>query len=222
MCFSATASFTTAALTGAVGVAAISRTTRVREIPIAAMPLVFAAQQAAEGALWLGFSHSWSASTMLFAANFFVLIALAFWPIWSPLALGSIELERWRRGAMLALLPVGLALAAYSTRSVLEYPFAASVVRHSLCYISRETYPTAAVPAYMLCTIAPWFLSSESPLRKVGGITAIGAAASLAFFYASFVSVWCFFAAAASIGIYAFFHQRRSAVLPAGPAPSIN
>ncbi|HSM96968.1 MAG TPA: DUF6629 family protein [Rhizomicrobium sp.] len=222
MCFSATASFTTSAVTGAVGIAAISRTTQAREIPIAVIPLVFATQQAAEGMLWLGFAHSWAPSTMLFAANLFVLIALAFWPVWSPLAVGAIERQHWRRGAMLALVPIGLALAAYSTRNVFEYPIAASVVRHSICYTLGETYPVAAVPAYMLCTIAPWILSSESLLRKIGGIVAIGAAASLAFFYASFVSVWCFFAAATSIGIYAFFHQRRSAALSAGPAPSIN
>ena len=209
MCFSATASFTTAVLTGVVGIATLSKATQVREIPIAMIPLDFAAQQVAEGMLWLGFVHAWPAYAMLFIANFFVLIALAFWPMWSPLAVGLAERVPARRRAILALLPVGLVLAGYSAWNLVENPYAASVVHHSICYISRWPYPAAVVPVYMLCTVAPLFLSSDSFLRKLGGVLTIGAVVSFAIFYTSFVSVWCFFAAAASIGIYAFFHQRQ-------------
>lgn len=213
MCFSAAASFTSAVLTAGVGIAALSKVARAREAPVAAIPLVFAAQQAAEGILWLGFAHAWPASVMLFAANFFVLIALAFWPVWSPLAVGLIEKLPGRRFAMFAFLPAGLVLAVYSARNIFENPYAASVVHHSICYISRGPYPAAGVPVYMLCTLAPLFLSSDSFLRKLGGVLAIGAVISLIFFYVSFVSVWCFFATAASIGIYVFFHQRQKTVL---------
>lgn len=209
MCFSATASFTIAALTGGVGIATLSKVAQARDVPIAAIPLVFAAQQAAEGILWLGFAHAWPTSVMLFAANFFVLIALAFWPIWSPLALGVMEKLPSRRLAIFAVLPVGLVLAAFSARNIFENPYAASVAHHSICYISRGAYPVAGVPIYMLCTVAPLFLSSNSLLRKLGGVLTIGMVVSLAFFYVSFVSVWCFFAAGSSIGVYAFFHQRR-------------
>ena len=211
MCFSATASFTTAVLTGGVGIATLSKTTRVREIPIAVMPLVFAAQQAAEGAIWLGFAHAWPASVMMIAANFFVLIALAFWPMWSPLAVGLTEKLPEHRLAIFALLPIGLVLAAYATRDIFEHPYAASVVNHSICYISRGSYPFTAVPFYALCTVAPLFLSSRPLLRKLGGVLALGMIVSFAFFYTNFVSVWCFFAAAASIGIFVYFHQRQLA-----------
>ena len=53
MCFSAPASFVAAAVTGAVGVAAMMRVHRREELPLAAMPLFFAVQQAIEGFLWL-------------------------------------------------------------------------------------------------------------------------------------------------------------------------
>lgn len=214
MCFSATASFTTAVLTAGVGIATFSKVAQAWEVPIAMFPLVFAVQQAAEGALWLGFAHAWPASVMLFAANFFVLIALAFWPIWSPLALGLMEKSPGRRLAIFALLPAGLILAVYSLRNIFENPYAASLAHHSICYISRGAYPVAGVPVYLLCTVAPLFLSSDSFFRKWGSVLTIGMAVSFAFFYVSFVSVWCFFAAAASIGIYAFFHQRHLEALP--------
>ena len=53
MCFSATASFLAAGVTGAIEVVAIARTRRASEAPLAAAPLIFAAQQGIEGLLWL-------------------------------------------------------------------------------------------------------------------------------------------------------------------------
>jgi hypothetical protein len=53
MCFSPLASFTTAALTGVIGVVAIGRVARPSELPLAAIPLFFGVQQAIEGGLWL-------------------------------------------------------------------------------------------------------------------------------------------------------------------------
>jgi len=51
MCFSATASFAVAGASGLAGAFTISRAKKLREVPLAAIPLVFAAQQAIEGSL---------------------------------------------------------------------------------------------------------------------------------------------------------------------------
>jgi hypothetical protein len=53
VCFSATASFTTAAVTAVIGVIAVSRTSQPREFMLAGMPIMFAIQQGIEGLLWL-------------------------------------------------------------------------------------------------------------------------------------------------------------------------
>ena len=50
MCFSAAASLSAAAVTGAVGVLTLAKTANARELPLAVVPLVFSAQQALEGA----------------------------------------------------------------------------------------------------------------------------------------------------------------------------
>ena len=55
MCFSAAADFTAAAGVGAVGVATLARVRTPRLAPFAALPLLFAAHQATEGVVWLGF-----------------------------------------------------------------------------------------------------------------------------------------------------------------------
>ena len=49
MCFSATASFVTVAVTGTAGIVALIRVNRREDIALAATPLFFAAQQAIEG-----------------------------------------------------------------------------------------------------------------------------------------------------------------------------
>lgn len=54
MCFSATASFTSSAVIGVIGVATLARSTHRREWLFASIPLLFALHQFAEGMVWLG------------------------------------------------------------------------------------------------------------------------------------------------------------------------
>ena len=53
MCFSATASFSAASITAVIGIATLRQVKHPRELLLAAMPLLFAVQQAIEGALWV-------------------------------------------------------------------------------------------------------------------------------------------------------------------------
>ena len=56
MCFSATASFTAAAIVGSIGAVTLWKAARLRDralLPIAAFPVLFALQQTVEGLLWL-------------------------------------------------------------------------------------------------------------------------------------------------------------------------
>jgi len=53
MCFSASASFTGAAVIGAAGIASLALCRRPREIPFAALPFAFGVHQALEGVTWL-------------------------------------------------------------------------------------------------------------------------------------------------------------------------
>ena len=57
MCFSAEVSFTAAGVLGALGAVCIGQASRLREKPLAAIPLLFAAQQALEGFIWLSPLH---------------------------------------------------------------------------------------------------------------------------------------------------------------------
>ncbi len=80
MCFSATASFAAAGFTGIVGIVTVARMADRREGALAAMPLLFAAQQTVEGLMWLNLMP---AATALVPAltMAFLFLAEPFWPV---------------------------------------------------------------------------------------------------------------------------------------------
>ena len=209
MCFSATASFTAAALTGAVGTATLTHVRKAREFPLAGMPMLFGVQQALEGALWLLLPRGGAIVQGLVHA--FATIALVIWPPLVPIAISLVEPQKARRRLLYALIPAGLAVAAYSAFSMPQHPYSASLSSAGICYVNGVSYSDAAFAAYILCTCLPPLLSTDRRLKLVGAVVVAGMLVSSALYYASFISVWCFFAAIASALIYAFFQDRTAA-----------
>lgn len=91
MCFSATASFGTAALLSCIGALSLYKMPSKKYAMVAAIPLLFALQQAAEGVVWVTLNQSACASLARIAMQAFVICAWIIWPIWIPLALLIIE-----------------------------------------------------------------------------------------------------------------------------------
>lgn len=89
MCFSATASFLTAAALLPIGLETLrlARQRSPRLLPLAATPLLFAAQQAVEGWLWLGQRGMAPVAVVMPAAITYLGFAFALWPVWLPLLL---------------------------------------------------------------------------------------------------------------------------------------
>ena len=110
MCFSATASFTAAAVVGSIGIATLWKAAARRDravLPIAAFPILFAAQQAVEGLLWLDLARPEPGACRPFLTHAFLGYAEVFWPVFAPLAAWSIEPVLWRRRLILICLVVG-------------------------------------------------------------------------------------------------------------------
>jgi hypothetical protein len=210
MCFSATASFTAASFAGTAGLLTMSRATQVRELPLAGAPLLFGAQQAIEGCLWLVLPHPDQAVWALLLANGFAVIALVLWPLYAPIAAALVEDDAKRRALMWWLMPFGAAFALYSGFDIAHHLYRAVPTAHSLCYINNSPYPSFAIGVYVVATCGGFWLSTHRALRVFGVIVTAGLAASLAVFLADLVSVWCFFAAAASVALLFHFFLRAS------------
>lgn len=228
MCFSPEASFAVGAALVPAGAyclrAAWARGRRL--LPVAVVPLGFAAQQAAEGFVWLGLAAGDPARTRP-AAFAFLFFALAFWPVWVPLAAAVAE----RRPASRRLLAAWTVLAS-AWFWVLYYPLLADpslltvdVSHHSVRYAYPDLPVRRYVPRpvlqllYFLTVAVPMLVESGRGGRVPGGLLAATVAAAAVLYDHAFVSVWCFFAAALSAYLCVVFARLPGPVSPpAAPA----
>lgn len=215
MCFSALASFTTAGFTGVLGIASLARARGPREWPIAATPLLFAVQQTAEGALWLLLPVSPHACLANGATFLFQTIAQAVWPLYVPAVMLLIEPSARRRLLIGPLLALGVCISAYLAWGLLTAPPVAGIQGGHIVYRGVSALSVTGTFVYLAATVAPLLLSSRKMIVALGAVIAVGYIISLLFYWDAFLSVWCFFAAIASLMILGIVESgRRRPVAP--------
>ncbi len=209
MCFSATASFVTAGVTGAIGLAALSMVRRWNEVPLAAMPILFAVQQSIEGLLWLTLPAAPDGRFATGLMLLFLFFAEAFWPVYMPLTVLLIEPNERRRRTMLGLLTLGVGVAVFLLWNTLDYPHSAAILDGHVVYGVQYRLSPIFGLAYLAATSLPLLLSSRRTIVGLGAIILVGCPIAYSFYWESFESVWCFFAAAASVVILGYFERAR-------------
>jgi hypothetical protein len=212
MCFSATASFVTAGITGVIGVVALARTNAPHERLLAATPLFFGVQQGVEGLLWLTLPISPDGSVSTLLTQLFLFFAESFWPVYAPLAVLLIEPSKPRRRLMALCVLVGLGVAGYFLWSILMHAHAARILDGHIVYVTENKVSQPVGAAYMVATGFAVALSSYRMVVMLAAIVLVGSATAYVLYWEAFVSVWCFFAAAASVVVLFHFeqvHRRR-------------
>ncbi len=205
MCFSATASFSAASVTAVIGVATLRQVKHPRELLLAAMPLIFAFQQAVEGALWLRLPAGGGRESVAALSLSFLLFAKVLWPVYTAPAVLLIEPGRRRRQALYAIAALGCTISIYMLNRLMENPPAIAICGHSIDYGGNENALSWPSFLYLFCTCVPLLLSSSRAVRTFGGVIAAGFLVSAITYFATFISVWCFFAAAGSVLLYFYF-----------------
>lgn len=214
MCFSAQASFIAAAGLSAVGIASLykARTSKLRLL--ASAPLFFGIQQACEGVVWLTLLQGDTTSSLHKMAVYgFLFFAGIFWPLWVPDTLFYLEKIRRRKIALALSCTCGTLFALTALYQLIKFGATASIAHHHITYnaaLPNNFFPGTSpefvlyfwLLIYVLGVVLPFFVSSLRYMWLLGLIIAIGLGVSLSFFYLSFGSIWCFFAAIASILIY--------------------
>lgn len=219
MCFSAEASFAASGVLAASSVA-ISRLPKEKaSIPLSMFPAVFATHQFIEGILWLNQDGVVPGTCKSVAVYAYALIAFVLWPIFVPFSVYLVETERRRRFIVLFCQAVGLWVGFTFLLSFMRDPLQVSVDCCSLSY--HVNAPELLLAPYLLAVSLPFLASSQRSLVLFGvAITVSCAAAALAASATTFPSVWCFFAAILSAGLYVHFrfaarttaHQPRTSV----------
>jgi hypothetical protein len=217
MCFSSTASFTAAALLVPVGIASIRSVLAEAPRPgggnarlaLAVTPLIFALQQAIEGAVWLGVVQQPPAPFTEPAALTYLFLAYAFWPFWIPysaLRFGK-EQEPGRPRWATRLLPaMGLLLGLVLWLPFLQAsgPATPEVVQGSLHYHAGLVFADQRLNdlgrgLYVAIICLPLLLAASRGLVifAVGLLSAVALAEAL--YGHAFTSVWCYFSAVLSV-----------------------
>ena len=205
MCFSPTASFTTAGVTGLIGVLALTRVKAPRELLLAATPLFFALQQAVEGLLWLNLPMTPDSPASRALVLTFLIFAQVFWPVFAPAAVLAIETSDVRRRLMLPWLVVGAAVAAYLFWGLVSRPHGAVISQDHIVYRTEAPHSTVIALAYLAATTLPALLSSRRTVVALGAIVLVGSVVAHIFYLEAFQSVWCYFAGAGSVVILCHF-----------------
>lgn len=206
MCFSATASFGAAGVLSIIGLLSLRKVKNKNLYPFAMVPLFFAIQQAFEGIVWITYDQPVNALVNKFAMFAFLFFAFFFWPVWIPFAFGMIETQKIRRNVLWGLMGVGAAVSSGLIYSVATLGVSAQISCNHIKYIvdTPGIFNQWGVWVYCAATIAPFFISSKR-IAWLFGLALCGSVAVTLYFYtAFFTSVWCFFSALLSIGVYAY------------------
>ncbi len=214
MCFSASASFAAAAIAGSIGAVTVWKAARRRHVavlPIAAFPVLFAAQQTVEGFLWLDLAQGAPGACRPFLVHAFLGYAEIFWPVFAPLAALMIEPVRWRRRLILVCLAIGAALSAYLLIKMVGNPYSASAATGHIAYTNDATYLKGIEFPYVFATTISLLLSSHRMIQLMASVILAGFAVAYWSYYQSYISVWCFFAAVSSVLVYVFVSRLPNA-----------
>lgn len=211
MCFSAQASFTTAALIGAIGAASVVRA-KPRFRILAFSPLFFAFQQAMEGIVWHTLELGDSISLLhKISMYLFMIFATLFWPLWIPSILYSVEKNPISKSWLRINIGIGCLVAIFSGLGFLLLGYKAEIIDYHIHYIHVVQFlpylPSSLLTAlsyivfilYLLATVGSFFISTLRGAWLLGIVLIASWAVSLISFATSFISMWCFFGAWASI-----------------------
>lgn len=198
MCFSAPVSFAASAGLAAAGMGATTKA-KGADKWFAAIPFLFSVQQLFEGLQWLLIARGMPSQ---FLGYGFLLFAFILWPTYIPLTVYKMERDPLRRSILLGFIAFGLFASIYLLILLITEPLIIEALKGSVVYnINIQAMGFGAL-AYVAIVCGSTLVSSNKYLQLFGVALFVTAAISAAFFYSAFTSVWCFFAAVISIGIY--------------------
>ena len=205
MCFSATANFVGSGVLGTIGVVTLTRVRHRRELLFAALPALFALHQFIEGFVWLGMdgvlrpvvAHDMGAAFMLYAQGLL--------PFLLPLSVLLFEPDGKGRRRMLPFLALGVGTTLYILWALTAYPTQVYVRGNSIVYINQATNNTAVAILYVVATCGSLFFSEVKPMVIFGFANLVILLVVMAFKRYAFTSLWCAYAAVASVIILAYF-----------------
>ena len=209
MCFSATANFVGSGVLGAVGVVTLTRVKHRRELLFALLPLLFAIHQFIEGFVWLGLDGILSLAVAHDMGAAFMLYAQGLLPFLLPLSVLLFEPNGASRRRMLPFLVLGGGTTLYILWALTAFPLQLYVKGNSIVYINQATNNEAVALLYVIATCGALFFSKIKMMVIFGAANLVILLAVMEFKRYAFTSLWCAYAAVASVIILGYFWSSR-------------
>jgi hypothetical protein len=207
MCFSASASFIVGGSLVALGAVTAKRVEKRAELPFAAIPLLFGAQQIIEGVLWLSANYD-AVLLQSITTYMYTMFSHVLWPIYMPFAVGLMEPELWRKKAIWVFQFAGIVVGFHMLVLITTQPLSAVVDEH-IIYVSTHFYEWPMMALYVAATCVGAFFSSYKLVRLFGVLTLLLLIVAHWFYTVAVFSVWCFFAAILSLIIHFQFNRAK-------------
>jgi hypothetical protein len=211
MCFSATANFVGSGVLGAIGVVTLTRVKHRRELLFASLPALFAIHQFIEGFVWLALDGILSPAVAHDMGAAFMLYAQGLLPFLLPLSVLLFEADRKSRNRMLPFLVLGGATTLYILWALTAFPTQVYIRENSIVYINQATNNTAVAVLYVIVTCGSLFFSKVKAMVMFGAANLIILLAVMEIKRYAFTSLWCAYAAVASVIILAYFWKSHAA-----------
>ena len=178
-------------------------------MPLAATPILFSLQQNIEGLLWLELPlgpHETLSTTLTLL---YLVFAEVFWPLYAAIAVWLVERSQRRRHLMGICLVFSAGVGAYLLWWIFGQPHIPTIADGHIAYVPKNWPSYAVGVAYVAATGLPLLLSTQRTVFIFGTIILVGLVVARTFYFETFISVWCFFAAVASVTILLHFESLR-------------
>jgi hypothetical protein len=205
MCFSAAANFVGSGVLGTVGVLTLTKVKHRRELLFASLPVLFALHQFIEGFVWLGLDGALSPAVAHDMGAAFMLYAQGLLPFLLPLSVLLFEPDAGSRRRMLPFLVLGGATTLYILWALTAFPLQLYVRGNSIVYINQATNNIAVAVLYVIATCGSLFFSKIRMMVVFGMANLAIVLVVMGIKRYAFTSVWCAYAAVASVIILAYF-----------------
>ncbi len=205
MCFSAAANFVGSGVLGALGAVTLTKVKHRRELLFAALPTLFAIHQFIEGFVWLGLdgrlspivTHDMGAAYMLYAQGLL--------PFLLPLSVLLFEPNGRSRTRMVPFLVIGGATGLYILWALAAYPTEIYIRHNSIVYTNQATSHMIIAILYVVATCGSLFFSQVRAMVIFGIVNLAILLVVDAVKQYAFTSVWCAYAAVASLIVLVYF-----------------
>ena len=209
MCWSPTADLVAGSAVAAVGVVCLVHVRRLRQLPLAALPLVLGTHQLIESVVWLGQQGRVGPGEAALARTLWAVIAYPLLPALVPIAVLLVAAPA-RRLLLLGLVAVGLATSAVLALAVASGPVTADAVGHTIRYGVGVPASRLVAAGYLLATVGALLTSGQRDIIALGVVCGLGAAVCLVLWDAAFVSTWCALAAVSSVFVLRWIRRARA------------